>query len=136
MSYATSQDIIARLGAELYLRLFDRDGDGAADTQIVNEAIAHADACIDVELRGVYTLPLPSPVAVHVKDIAVDLAIGRVVRGTPFGSPTTGAYAGLYEAAERRLRRLREIGGTTLAPSEGTREDVSFVIADKRRPSL
>lgn len=135
MSYSTAADIEHRLGAEAYLRLFDRDGDGAADPQLVDEAIAHADAMINVELRGVFTLPLPSPTATYVKDIAVDLAIGRTARGTPYGVANPSLSA-LYDNAEKRLHRLRAIGGAQLADSEGTREAIEFVVSDPRRPRL
>jgi phage gp36-like protein len=133
MTYAVATDIEDRLGNETYLRVFDRDGDGIADVPLLANALEHAAAAIDVELRGVYTLPLPTPTATHVKDIAVDLAIGWAVRGTPVSAT---AFGSIYKDAMERLRRLRSIGGSTLASAEGTRETVSFVITDQRRPRL
>ena len=57
MSYCTSTDLITRFSAEELVQLTDRSGANAVDTDVLNAAIADADADINAALVR-YTLPL------------------------------------------------------------------------------
>lgn len=73
MSYATQADLEARYGAEEVLQLADRNGDGLADTGVIEQALADAGAEIDGYLGSRYQLPLanaPQVINVYACDIA------------------------------------------------------------------
>ena len=73
MPYVTATDLSNRIGEGELIRLADRDGDGVADTGVIDAAIAEADGVIDGYLAGRYDLSLSS-VPVVLTSIAADLA--------------------------------------------------------------
>lgn len=60
MTYATQQDLIDRFGNTEIAQLTDRDGDGAIDTVVVDQALLDADQVIDGYLQSRHALPLPN----------------------------------------------------------------------------
>lgn len=58
MPYCTLQNMIDRFGDEELIQLTDRDGAGAVDETVLDQAIADAGAEIDGWLAGRYPLPL------------------------------------------------------------------------------
>ena len=74
MPYVSATDLGNRIGEGELIRLSDRDGDGVADTGVIDAAIAEADGVIDGYLAGRYDLPLASPPAL-LKTIACDLIL-------------------------------------------------------------
>jgi len=58
MPYSTKADLIRQYGAELIKQLADRDNSGDADNELIDGAIAQADAMIDGYLRIGYSVPL------------------------------------------------------------------------------
>lgn len=82
MSYATYQDLVLLFGEDEILALADHDRDGTADTTLITEALAFADAHIDGYLREQYTVPLASPPA-NLVGIACDLARYRLYQDQP-----------------------------------------------------
>lgn len=73
MSYASSDDLVARFGLEQLLVVADRDNDGALDADVIAGAIADASSIVDLALRGRYALPLV-PVDAEILGIVCDLA--------------------------------------------------------------
>lgn len=71
--YATLQNLIDRFGQDALLIAADRDGDGQVDTQVVDQALADADAEIDTYVGQQYQLPLPTVPHILTK-LAVDIA--------------------------------------------------------------
>lgn len=71
MSYCTSTDLITRFSAEELVQLTDRSGANAVDDDVLNAAIADADADINAALVR-YTLPL-AYVPENIVRIACDL---------------------------------------------------------------
>jgi len=61
VAYITGTDLMRQYGADLIKQLADRDGSGSADTDVIDSAIAQADASIDGYLRAYYAVPLASP---------------------------------------------------------------------------
>ena len=77
MSYATPAQVTERHGADAVLLLTDRDGDGVADTNAIERALADASAEIDTYLAVKYDLPLSETPAVLTR-LAADIAIYRL----------------------------------------------------------
>lgn len=65
MAYATLQTLVDQVGADEVVRSADRDLDGVADVDVVDRAIADADAEIDSYVGAKYKVPLdPVPAVV------------------------------------------------------------------------
>lgn len=79
MSYASRQSLIDRYGERLLLQVADRADPpaGSIDTDLVDAALADADAVIDGYLAGRYALPLATVPPVLVP-IAQAIAIYRL----------------------------------------------------------
>ena len=116
MAYVTNADIQTRLGNATYVQLSDDNGDGAADTAVVDEARIAAEGDVDSYLAVRHAVPVD--VTVHpelaglLKSAALDLAEYRLrLRRPP-----------LPEDARRRRDQtidwLRHIAdGTVVLPS-------------------
>ena len=74
MSYSTKDDILLQIDEETLINLTDDDDSGTIDDNVVNRAIADADALIDSYLSSRYAIPLLSAPAI-IKNISVDIAI-------------------------------------------------------------
>ncbi|WP_275789697.1 gp436 family protein [Pararhizobium gei] len=59
MTYATIDALVARAGEREILQVADRNSDGAADPDVIAEALANADNTIDGYIATQYVLPLP-----------------------------------------------------------------------------
>ncbi len=101
--YATAQELEKRLGGEEALVILaDRDGDGVADAELVERALADATAEIDSYLAGRYTLPLPTVPAVLVR-LACDMAVYRIT--SEYGTGLTEERRQRYDDAVAWLKR-------------------------------
>ena len=101
--YATVQELETRLGGtEALVTLADRDGDGVADAELVERALADAAAEIDSYLAGRYALPLPAVPAVLVR-LACDMAVYRIT--CDYGAGLTEERRQRYEDAVSWLKR-------------------------------
>ena len=74
MAYSTLSDVLLQLGDEELKQLTDDYDTGSLASEVVDRAIADADAEVDGYLSGLYTTPL-SPVPAFVRKMSVDLAI-------------------------------------------------------------
>lgn len=77
MAYAEQADLEKMYGADAVASLADHDGDDAADTGVIDEALDGATAIIDGYLAVRYPVPLANPPKV-VKDLCVDIAWYRL----------------------------------------------------------
>ena len=77
MAYATTTDLTERYGADLLLLIADRNGDGAADAGVLEQALQDATAEIDAYLAAQYDLPLSETPAVLTR-LAADIAVYRL----------------------------------------------------------
>lgn len=73
MAYATTSGMTARFGEALLKLVADRDNDGTIDEAVVAQAIADADALVDLHCRGRYAVPL-QPVPPEIERAVCDLA--------------------------------------------------------------
>lgn len=71
--YATLQNLVDRFGNDALLIAADRDGDGMVDADVVDQALADADAEIDTYVGQQYKLPLTTVPRILTK-LAVDIA--------------------------------------------------------------
>jgi len=74
MAYCTYSDLEMRLTAADLAALADHDGDGAADSDVVERAVADAGALIDSYLSVKFSVPV-SPVPDVLRTCAVNLAV-------------------------------------------------------------
>jgi phage gp36-like protein len=74
MAYCNREDIETRLGGDDLNALADHDGDGIADSTVVDQAIASAQAVIDSYLGTKFSVPV-APVPDVLKTRAVNLAV-------------------------------------------------------------
>lgn len=100
MTYAVRQDYIDRYGASELLQLTDRDGNGTEDTDVLNKALADADAEIDSYAATRYLVPL-SPVPTVIVRIALDITRYRL-----FANQATEEVRNRYEDAVRFLKAI------------------------------
>ena len=82
MSYCTYDDLVNAFGKEEILLLTDRDRNGRQDEDVLEEAIAFADAYIDGYLRERYSVPLSIPPR-NIVGIACDFVRYRLYEGEP-----------------------------------------------------
>lgn len=100
MAYATQARLLARVGQERFLRLFDRDGDEVADAEVIASALAYADGLIDAKLavsHGGQRFDSPGPVPEMIAACAADLAIGWA--GMAFPGTAENPFAAMHKAA-------------------------------------
>lgn len=75
MAYSTLADLKKYLDPQQTIELSDDDKDGSADTEVIDEVIAAADADIDMYLSNRYTTPFSTPVPQVVKKLSAKMAI-------------------------------------------------------------
>lgn len=130
MAYCAESDITKQITSAQLLQLTDDDDNGVADTGIVAEAIASADAVIDGYCAGRYTVPFVTTPAI-IEAISVDLSIFNLY------SRRVGTLPELrqkrYDNAMKLLRDI-EAGRVQLgvpAPAENTERTADWQ-ADER----
>lgn len=130
MAYFDTTDLVARLGNERFLRLFDRDADEVADADVLLSVSEYADAVINAQLNGSFVTPFASPVPIFLRDIAVDLALGRAGEIIPTAQVNGASpYAALHKSALERLKMLRNDNGARLPAPLGAAEPHASVEA-------
>ncbi len=128
MSYATRQEMIDRFGEDELIQLTDRANPpaGVIDNNVLDAALADADAEIDGYLQARYSLPLAS-VPLSIKRLARDIA-----RYYLYDDGVPAVVAERYKEATRTLERISsgvvqlglDASGDTTQPST-TPETVS-----------
>lgn len=107
--YATQADVAAIYGQDALTVAADRDGDGAADPGVADEALTQASELMDSFIGSKYALPLPSVPAV-LRQVCVDIALYKLAQRP--GSMTE-EIKDRNDAAMRWLRDLAD-GRVTL----------------------
>lgn len=133
MPYASLQDLTDRFGERLLIDLTDRgeEATNTIDTDVVDRALADADAQIDGYLMSAgYVLPL-SEIPPLVQGLAIALAIWKLNVLEP--GPKIEAD---YKAAVRSLESIAE--GTMRLPVNGTEPaddgNGAAMVTDRERP--
>jgi phage gp36-like protein len=116
MAYITNTDIEVRLGHAAYVQLADDDGNGAADTGVVDEARLAAEGEVNSFLALRHATPIDvavySELADLLKSVSLDLAEYRLrLRRPPVSEDAR-------RRREQTIEWLRRIGdGTVALPS-------------------
>lgn len=127
MTYASLEDLFERAGDDEILQIADRDLDGAADPEVVDAALVHADNTVNGYVSVQYRLPLAS-VPDLLRTWAVSIARYYLHRD---GAPDyvvrdwKEAIASLKDVAAARLRLPVDPDEPAPQPSSGS--DVSIV---------
>ena len=126
--YATQSDIENRLDPKHLVELADDDGDGVADSEVLEAAVTDADGLIDSHLASRYKVPFATPPAL-VRKISADLAIATLFsRRRESASPLHRSRAGIAMellsalASGQILLSEAEAGAVKNAPESTTRQ--------------
>jgi hypothetical protein len=130
--YITPADIAARVTADLYLQLFDRDEDGTVnevagpDADALTTAIATSQSVVDTELEIAYPdglLANGGVVDPRVKAAQVMIALYESVRYSPAHTGDKGStFRAGYDEALKMLERVRRVMGAHLVTGAGGAE--------------
>lgn len=104
MSYATQLDLEQNYGVNKVTRLADFDRDGAADVDVITEALEFASSIIDAHLSIRFAVPV-TPVTRVVRDLCVDIALYRLAHDE---LKRTVEMRQRYEDAIDLLKRIAE----------------------------
>lgn len=132
MSYATLAGLTDRYGADMILRLTDRNDPplGYPDQAVVQRALVDTDAMIDGYLRSRYRTPLRE-VPPQIADLALSIAIYKLHRWSPETKIKDD-----YDAAVKTLREIA--AGVVVLTVEGAIPEVTggtgARITDRERP--
>jgi phage gp36-like protein len=124
--YATQSDLEKRIAPQTLVELADDNGDGLADTAVVDAALEDADAEIDLFLGARFATPIAAPPDILTR-LAADLAIHalfarmRLAVSAEHAERYAEAVRLLGEIASGRLS-LETVSGRDLP--ESTRRDV------------
>lgn len=116
MGYARFDGLRDRYGADMILRLTEREGEGGggSDPAAIDRALADTDALIDGYLRGRYVTPL-AETPPQIADIALSIVIYKLHRWSPEEKIRRD-----YEDAVKMLREIAagtiHLTATELAP--------------------
>lgn len=120
MPYSTYADLIKTHDEQFLVQLSDDDGNGIADTAVIDEAIAFADSQINARVGGRYTVPM-SPVPALARTISAQLAIGYLYSRRGMDKPE--AVKDDVKAASQLLDRIgdgRATWGEATEPAADT----------------
>jgi phage gp36-like protein len=104
--YATVDDLKRRFAAAFLVTVADDDGDGVADTPLLEQALSDASALINLELGRRYAVPFGAPVPLMIGQLACVLAARNLARRSPATAGTL--HRGDFADAEHLLARLAE----------------------------
>lgn len=110
MAYATTTDLNARLGDDLYARLTDRDAGQTASTTVAQEILDQAESLANGHLARRFQTPLDLGEHPELTEVlrtrVLDIAEYLAWRGTPFVSDLPGRILLLYEDAVQWFDRI------------------------------
>lgn len=128
MGYITNADISERLGSATLVQLADDDGNGTADTGVIDEARLGAEAEVNSYLAARYAVPINLTVHPELVDmlasLTLDLAEDRLRSRRP---PVSADFVRRFTESREWLRRLADgtvelpsIAGVAASTSRGT----------------
>jgi len=88
MAYATYADLTRKHDEQYLIQLSDDNADGVADTAVIDEAIAQADAEINARVSSRYAVPL-TPTPALATSLSAVLAIGNLYARRGMDRPET-----------------------------------------------
>jgi len=134
MPYCTLDLLTDRFGARMLIGLTDRAelATGTVDTDVVDRAIADADAVIDGHLRTRYALPMAEPIPALLTDIAMSIVGYKLHTSQPNPKIETDYKDALrhLEAIAKGTIQLSAAGLSTGGAATGS----GARITDRERP--
>lgn len=128
MAYATMQDLVERFGEQELIQLTDREQARVIVTEVVERALADADAEVDGYIGARYALPLPR-VPILLVGTAANIARFRLM-----GDATTEEARKRYEDAIKLLRLIAR-GDVTLPSAEPVPPAADGITVAQRSPA-
>jgi hypothetical protein len=121
MAYITAADLIVRVPADVYIRMFDRDGDGIADADVVESCIATADSKVKMRCYAAFGDDFDAiggTVDEAIKAMTVAYAFIEAVMYNPlFTADDRGAFSGALKLADQFFDRLTKDNGNRVRTS-------------------
>lgn len=132
MAYTTQADLITRYGEQMLLGLTDigMPASGQIDTDMVERAIADADAMIDGYLRERYLVPMAAPPS-EISAISAAIAIWKLHSFDP-AKKIEADYRDALAALKDIAKGLIKLDAATVAPV--TTGGTGAMITDRERP--
>lgn len=120
-TYITAADLIARQTPDVFVRLFDRDGDGIADSDVIESCIATAESKVKMRCYAAFGADfdaLGGTVDEAVKGMTCAYAFIEAVMYNPlFTNDDKGAFAGALKIADAFFDRLVKDNGNRVRTS-------------------
>lgn len=137
MAYITTAQLAARLGADLYARLTDREGGALASEQTAAQIVAEAEALVNSMLATRYATPIDLAAHPELADVlaarTLDVAEGLAWRGSPFASDIPERVRTLAEQADLWLAAVA--GGKAVLPASAPPAARTSVLDSPRHSS-
>lgn len=119
MSYITNSDIETRLGSQAYVQLTDDDGDGTANSDVVDEARLGAEGEVNGYLARRYQVPIDVGTYTELSGLLASICLDLVELRLRSRRPPAPREA--IERAERTRLWLKGVAGGSIAlPGVGT----------------
>ncbi len=142
MAYSSIDDLKKRLPESKLVNLTDDTGDGVINEQVVERAIADADAEINIYLQERYTIPL-DPVPDFIKNCSIGITIYKLYQRRPdMGTPEkiVEEYKNIVSALTKIAQGIASLG-VSPAPAESSeilknkeKDDANFLKTEEKDP--
>jgi len=137
MSYIVNSDVELRLGAAAYVQLTDDDGDGVADTAVVDEARLAAEGEVNSYLARRFTVPIDvsafPELADVLKSITLDAAEYRLrIRRPPAPQDVLEKYVRTLEWLRGVSEGRLELPSTAALPANTARGVIAQAVGEER----
>jgi len=127
--YSTYADLIKKHDEQYLIQLSDDNNDGVADTSVIDEAIAQADAEINARVANRYAVPL-NPVPALATSLSAVLAIGNIYAHRGMDRPET-----VKEDVKAAIALLNRIGEGKSTWGDATEPEADISTLDVRMTS-
>lgn len=137
MAYLTNADIEERLGSDAYVQLTDDDGDGVADTGVVDEARLGAEGEVNSYLARRYQVPIDLDAHPELADVLASFSLDLVEyrlrsRRPPVPKDALDRHARAIEWLTRVADGSLELPSATPVASNATRGSLGATTGDER----
>jgi len=127
--YSTYADLIKAHDEQYLIQLSDDNNDGIADTAIIDEAIAKADAEINARISNRYAVPM-NPIPALATQLSITLAISNLYSHRGMDKPDT-----VKDDAAAAIKLLDRIGDGRATWGEATEPAADTATLDVRMTS-
>lgn len=129
MPYSTYADLIKVHDEQYLIQLSDDDDDGVADADVIDQAIAKADAEINARVSNRYAVPM-NPVPALATSLSATLAVSNLYSHRGMDKPET-----VKDDAAAAIKLLDRIGEGKATWGEATEPEADTASLDVRMTS-